>query len=141
MNRRLSWVLALLVVVVSGARMGLLGGGGSGQQSPVAVPAGAESARADAARSAFPGGDRVPAILVVTRSDGAALTPADRDAAGQARQRMLAAAGAGESGPPIQVSEDGQAAIAVVPLQGDLSGFALNDEVKALRTTVAGSSP
>ena len=139
MVRRLSWVLALVIVAVSGALMGLLGGGDSAEQSPVPVPAGAESARADAARAQFPGGDLVPVILVVSRGDGAALTPADLEAADQARQRMLAVAGA--SGPPAQVSEDRRAAVAVVPLQADLSGFALNDQVKALRAAAAEGLP
>ena len=139
MVRRLSWVLALVIVAVSGALMGLLGGGDSAEQSPVPVPAGAESARADAARAQFPGGDLVPVILVVSRGDGAALTPADLEAADQARQRMLAVARA--SGPPAQVSEDRRAAVAVVPLQADLSGFALNDQVKALRAAAAEGLP
>ena len=139
MVRRLSWVLALVIVAVSGALMGLLGGGDSAEQSPVPVPAGAESARADAARAQFPGGDLVPVILVVSRGDGAALTPADLEAADQARQRMLAVAGA--SGPPAQVSEDRRAAVAVVPLQADLSGFALNDQVKALRAAAVEGLP
>ena len=74
---RRSWVLALIVIFVSGALMALIGGD-SGEQSPVSVPVSAESARADAALAQFPGGDTVPAILVVTRSDGAPLTPTDR---------------------------------------------------------------
>ena len=171
MNRRLSWLIALIIIVASGALMGLVGSGDSAEQSPVPVPIGAESVRADAARTQFPGGDRVPAILVVSRADGATLTPTDLEAADQARQRMLAVAAAGlsgaseatgnvsgaseatgsvsgaseatgsVSGPPIQISEDRQAAVAAVPLQADLSGFALNDTVKALRTTASDGLP
>lgn len=140
MSRRLSWVLALIVIAASGALMGLVGSGDSGEQSPVAVPASAESARADAARVQFPGGDQVPAILVVSRGDGAALSPSDLDAVDQARQRMLAIAGA-PAGPPAQLSDDRMAAVAPVPLQADLSGFALNDKVKALRTAAADGLP
>ena len=44
--------------------MALIGGDDSGEQSPVSVPASAESARAEALRTQFPGGDTVPAILV-----------------------------------------------------------------------------
>ena len=95
MNRRLSWLIALIIIVASGALMGLVGSGDSAEQSPVPVPIRAESARADAARTEFPGGDRVPAILVVSRADGATLTPTDLEAADQARQRMLAFASAG----------------------------------------------
>ena len=100
MSARLSWVLALIVVVTSGALMALLGAGDSASQSPVSVPAAAESARADALRADYPGGDRVPAIIVVTRKDGAALSAAD-----------VTAAGAG-----ARVSEDGKAAVVVAPL-------------------------
>lgn len=142
MSRRLSWVVALLVVLASGALMGLLGGGGdANSQSPVAVPADSESARADAARAAFPGGDQVPAILVVTRADSAPLDPADIAAVDAARDRMLAAAGTGPGGPPTQVSEDGEAAVATVPLQGDLSGFALTDKVEELRAAAGDGLP
>ncbi|MEW5809608.1 MAG: MMPL family transporter [Actinomycetota bacterium] len=137
MSRRLSWVIALAIIVVSGALTGLLGGGASGEQSPVSVPAGAESARADAARADFPGGDQAPVLLVLTRTDGAALSAADRAAAEAARERMLTAADKGTAGPPVQISQDGQAAIAVVPLAANLSGFALGDEVTALRAAAA----
>jgi len=141
MFRRLSWVIALVIVALSGALMGLVGSGDSAEQSPVPVPSGAESARAEAAGKQFPGGDRVPAILVVSRGDGASLTPADLEATDQARERMSAVAGAGAAGPPTQVSEDREAAVATVALQADLSGFALNDEVEALRTAAADGLP
>ncbi len=110
MSGRLSWVVALAVLVVSGALMVFIGSDNSSEQSPVPVPTSAESARADALRAQFPGGDRVPAILVVTRRDGAPLTPAD---VGAIKQQ------------PVVVSSDGRAAVATVPLDAGLSGFAL----------------
>lgn len=120
MSRRLSWVLAVLVVLVSGALMGLIGSDDSSSQSPVPVPESAESARVDALRAQFPGGDSAPAIVVVTREDGAPLSGADTEAVTS-------------KWPGAQVSEDGAAALAVVPLSGELSGFALTDEVKKVR--------
>ncbi|MGV0746172.1 MMPL family transporter [Mycolicibacterium sp. XJ870] len=135
MIKLLSW-LAALVVVASGVLLGLLSGGDAASQSPVAVPADAESARADALRADFPGGDQAPAILVVTRADDAALTPADVNAVDQARQRM-----SDEPGPPVLVSEDNKAAVATVPLDGELSGFALNDAVRELRGAAADGLP
>lgn len=129
MSRRFSWVIALLIVVISGALMGFLGSDESAGQSPVAVPPNAESARADATRAAFPGGDQVPAILVVTRSDGARLSPADLGAVSQTFP-----------GPP-QVSEDGQAAVVAVPLSTELSGFELTDKVKELRARATDGLP
>jgi putative drug exporter of the RND superfamily len=127
MSRRWSWVLALVVVAVSGALMALLGGDDSSQRSPVPVPESAESARADAVRAQFPGGDEVPAIIVITRDDGARLDPADLAAV---EQKWRA-----------QVSADGEAALAVVPLNADLTGFALGDAVKTLRESAADGLP
>jgi len=118
MSSRLSWLVALAVLVASGALMLLIGGDDSSQRSPVPVPTSAESARADALRAQLPGGDRVPAILVVTRRDGAPLTPDD---IGAIKKQ------------PVVVSDDGKAAVATVPLDAGLSGFALSDAVKALR--------
>src|SRR5690349_22373778 len=106
MSGRISWVLALLVIVVSGGLMGALSGSDAASQSPVSVPAAAESAQVDALRAEFPGGDMAPAIIVFTREDGAPLSPADVAAAG----------------PGAQVSEDGLAALSVSPLAADLSG-------------------
>ncbi|WP_396902550.1 MMPL family transporter [Mycolicibacterium sp.] len=135
MIRRLTW-LAVLVVVVSGGLLGLLSGGDAASQSPVAVPSDAESARADALRADFPGGDQAPAILVVTRSDGGDLGMADVDATADARHRMTDA-----PGPPLMVSDDGKAAVVTVPLKADLSGFGLNDAVKNLRAAAADGLP
>ena len=124
---RRSWVLALVVIAVFVALMALIGGDDSGEQSPVSVPASAESARAEVLRTQLPGGDTVPAILVFTRIDGAPLSPADLGALEQTR--------------PVQVSADRQAAVAVVPLSGELSGFALNDAVKELRDATTNGLP
>lgn len=118
MTRRFSWLLALAVLMVSGALMGLIGSDDSSQQSPVPVPTSAESARADALRAQLPGGDRVPAILVFSRRDGGVLTTADL---GGIKQQ------------PVVVSDDGRAAVATAFLDAKLSGFALTDAVKELR--------
>jgi RND superfamily putative drug exporter len=127
MSRRLSWVLALVVIAVSGALMALLSGDDSSQRSPVPVPDTAESSRANEIRAQFPGGDEVPAIIVITRNDGARLDTADL--------------GAIEKKWRAQVSADGEAALTVVPLQADLTGFALGDAIKALRQSAADGLP
>lgn len=128
MSRRFSWVVAVLVLAFCGALMALIGSDDSSARSPVPVPEGAESARADALRAQFPGGDRVPAIVVITRDDGTPLRPTDLTAVEQ-------------KWPAVQVSEDGEAALAVVPLDSDLTGFALTDEVKKLRATAGEGLP
>lgn len=141
MTGRASLLLAVFIVALSAAFLAAFDGGESGQRSPVSVPDGAESARAEALRTEFPGGEQVPAILVVTRADGGALSPADLGAADQARQRMLDAAGTHQAGPPRTVSADGRAAVATVPLSSRLSGFALNDAIKSLRSEAAHGLP
>lgn len=138
---RFSWVLALIVVMVGGGLMGALGENGSADKSPVSLPPSAESARAAALLKDFPGGEKAPVILVVTRGDGTDLSPADLAAAEAARARMVAVAGPG--GPPIPVvpSTDGKAALAPVPLDSTLSGFALSDMVKSLRDAARDGLP
>ncbi|MET0899683.1 MAG: MMPL family transporter [Mycobacterium sp.] len=117
--------------------MALAGSDASAGQSPVALPDSAESARAAAQLSQFPGGDKAPAILVVSRADGAALTPDDRAAADAALVRVSS----GTPGPPLMVSDDSQAALAAVPLRTDLSGFALDDAVTSLRQAASTDLP
>ena len=139
---RRSWVPALLLIVAAAALLGLTSADESAESAPVVVPATAESARLDAVRAEFPGGDQAPTLLVVTRADGAALDPTDLAAAAAARGRMLAAAGtAAPPGPPVLVAEDGAAALAVVPVSAELSGFGLTDAVEALRAAAGDGLP
>ena len=130
---RRSWVWVLLVVAAAGALMGLAGAGDSASQSPVSLPASAESARAAQLAAGFPGGGQAPVILVVTRDDGGVLTPEDQAAGEAARQRVGAA--------PLAVSDDGKAALAAAPLDSELSGFALNDAVQSLRARATDGLP
>jgi putative drug exporter of the RND superfamily len=138
---RRSWVIALVVIAVSGLLLAFIGTGDASEQSPVPVPASAESARAGALRTQFPGGDTVPAILVVTRVDGAALTPANLAAAEQPRHRALTATPGGTTAPPVLVSDDGRAAVASLPLPAEISGFALGDVVTTVRDAATDGLP
>ena len=140
-----SWVIAVLVAMIGVGLMGALGESASADKSPVALPPGAESAKVAALLKDFPGGDQAPVILVATRSDGGDLSPADLGAAEAARARMLTIAGSAGSagGPAIPVvpSTDGKAALAPVPLDSTLTGFALSDKVKALREAARDGLP
>lgn len=126
MTGRFSWVVALAVMIGSAALMVLIGSDNSSEQSPDPVPASAESARAEAARAQMPGGDRAPVILVFSRRDGAALTPDDLGAIKQQ---------------PAIPSDDRAVAVATVPLDSGLSGFALSDAVKQLRASANDGLP
>jgi len=138
----LSWVLALVVTLAGGALLALVPDTGSAEQAPVVLPAGAESAQVNELLKQFPGGDQAPVILLVTRSDGQPLSPADLAAADQARARTVAAAG-DRGGPPIPPvpSADGEAVLSPVSLPADLNGFALTDKVQALREAARDGLP
>jgi len=132
---RRSWLLGLGVVLLGIGFMVLIGGNAAAGQAPLSVPSGSDSAKVDALARQFPGGDRVPLIVVVSRADRAVLDPDDVTAAQAARDRMQAVAqpGANVTAPPSLVSADGKAAIGVIPISADLSGLALNHAVAAQR--------
>ncbi len=139
---RRSWVLAVAIVLLSGGFIALIGANAAAGQSPVLVPPSAESSRTAETLRQFPDGDRASAILVITRTDGSPLTSADLAGTDKARNRMQMVPQAlpGTSTPVIR-SADGKAAIATVSLCADLSGFALTDEVQALRAAAADGLP
>jgi len=140
-NRR-SWVLALVVAALGGALLGLIPQSGSAEQSPVVLPASAESVRAADVIKAFPGGDTAPVLLVISRADGADLSPEELGAAQQARDRMSAVTGVvAAPGPPMIPATDGKAAVAPVALSPDLTGFALSDTVTSLRDAARDGLP
>lgn len=139
---RRSWLLAAALILLGGLLMTVGGANSATNQSPTLVPAAAGSAQAAAALRQFPGGDRMAAILVIMRSDGGTLSADELAAATAARDRMQAVPAALPSPPmPAIPARDGRAAIGTVFLSADLSGFALNDAVQALRAAAADGLP
>ena len=129
-----SWLVALLLAALGGALLGLIPQSASAQQSPVVLPPSAESARAAELIKQFPGGDTAPVLLVISRGDGSALSPEDLAAAEGARVRMSGVQGVVPAPPiPPIAATDGEAAVAPVALNPELSGFSRFDTVKALR--------
>src|SRR6478735_1372035 len=137
---RWSWLITVLLLAAAGALMAAAGQNADATSSPIPIPASAESARASLLAKDFPGGDKAPVILVASRTDGTALSPADVTAFDAARQRVLTAAGT-PAGPPPITSGDGKAAVAPVPIDGGLTGFELGDTVKALRKAANDGAP
>jgi RND superfamily putative drug exporter len=134
---RRSWLMALLITVGAGVFMAVAGSNADADKPPIQLPPSSESARAAEVLQTFPGADTAPALLVLTRHDGSALTPGDLRAADSARQRVLSPTG----GSPVMVSSDGRAAVVPISIAADLSGFALNDAITALRTSAATGLP
>lgn len=141
---RRSWAIAVAVLVLSAALMGLVGSNDSAGQSPTSLPPSSESAAVQSILGEFPDSDTAPVILVVTRDDGAPLSPADLDATAQAGARMASTVDAPAAPPtvvPAVPSPDGLAAIVPVQIDSSLSGFDLNDTVASLRTAAADGLP
>ncbi|QII03181.1 MMPL family transporter [Rhodococcoides fascians A21d2] len=116
--------------------MGLVGSNDSAGQSPNSLPTSAESYQVDQLLAEFPDSDTAPVILVLSRTDGTDLTPADIEAAAAAQNRLLAVDRSvpDAPGPPPIVAPDGKAAIALVQVDSALSGFTLNELITELRS-------
>ncbi|MCZ4517728.1 MMPL family transporter [Rhodococcus ruber] len=136
MTHRRSWAIALAILVLSAAVMGLVGSNDSAGQSPNSLPTSAESYQVDQLLAEFPDSDTAPVILVLSRTDGTDLTPADIEAAAAAQTRLLAVDRSvpDAPGPPPIVAPDGKAAIALVQVDSQLSGFTLNELITELRS-------
>lgn len=140
---RRSWLLALGITLLGIALMSAIGANAAAGQAPLSVPTGSDSAKVDAITSQFPGGDRIPLIVVVNHPNGAALAPADIAAAQSASERMRAVAEPHATGPaaPVLVSADGKAAISVATVSARTSGLALDDAVVGLRKAAGTGLP
>ncbi|ORV92094.1 hypothetical protein AWC11_08955 [Mycobacterium interjectum] len=137
---RRSWLPGLAAVLLGIGLTVVIGGNAAASRAPLSVPSSSDSARVDALAREFPGGDRAPLIVVVSRADGAALGPADVGAAQAARDRMLGLTH--DAGPPpVTVSADGHAAVGLVSVDAGLSGLALGDAVASLRAAAADGLP
>jgi RND superfamily putative drug exporter len=133
-------MIALLIAVGGAVFIALAGPNTGADKPPLQLPPSAESARAAALLATFPGQDRQPAILVVSRHDGARLSAVDMAAAEAAHRRVLLRAGV-PAGPPLTTSQDGSVAVTPIPLPAGFSGFALRDMITALRTAAAAGTP
>lgn len=145
LSGRRSWWALILAVLLAGLAFAM--GATSSSSAPVSLPAGAESAMVRETLKSFPGGELSQGVAVVTREDGAELSPQDLSAIGQMRERMLAVdrgdavKNAPSSGPPVVPSPDGKAAIAFVPFDGSVTGFPLVDSVKGVREAANSGLP
>ena len=141
---RRSGALAAAIFILAVAVMGLVGSNDSADQSPNSLPTSAESYQVDELLSQFPDSDTAPVILVLSRADGGDLTPADIEGAAAAQSRLLSVDRSvpDEPGPPPIVAPDGKAAIALVQVDSELSGFTLNELITELRSAATdGLSP
>ena len=137
--RSTSWIVLVAAFLVAGAVFAL-GSGSDGETSPgVGLPASAESAQAAAAQKDLPGADSTSALLVFSR-DGEKLTDEDIEAVNAAAAELAEFSNA-DFVPPPTVSDDGTAAIVVIPLESEADVAAQADRAAELRETANADLP
>ena len=134
-GRRAVWLA--VAVAIGWLLIGSVAGPLSGKLSEVSsndnasfLPASAESTLAANEQAAFSEGDSLPVLIVLTRPDGAALTPDDLAAAAAFAQAIpglpvedATVADYLDPGPIVPIpSQDGQALLINVPLNADKAG-------------------
>ncbi len=132
---RRSWALPLALVVLSLGFMAAVGENDSAGQAPSSIPPSAESAQVTDLLTTFPDADTAAALLVVSRDDGAQLSPSDLQAGQDALDRLTDRAG------PLIPSPDGEAALGTVEIDSSLSGFDLNEQITDLRDAASDGLP
>lgn len=135
---RTSWVLLLILAAASIGLIGAVGENETAGQAPTALPSSAESARVEQALGEFPDAGTAAAIIVVTRADGGELTEDDRGATAAAVAR---AAGRTPGPGDLLAAPDRKAEIGQVPVNADLSGFALTDRIRDIRAAAREGLP
>ena len=135
-GRITAWVMLVAVLLVTGAVFAFASGESS-SEAPQTLPDDSEAALVNQIQAEFPDSGAIPAVLVVTRDDGGELGPEGIGAAVGAGERMAEVAGAPAEGPIP--SEDGAAALMLVPVDADLiSGGQGADLVDDMREAIAG---
>ncbi|WP_344255941.1 MMPL family transporter [Terrabacter carboxydivorans] len=130
------WAVAIVILALAGA-MGVVSALGEAQRTAAstdALPVGSDSAAALQLRDRLPESEGSTAVVVFSKDSGA-LSPADLTAI-EGRVAQLPAAGRA----PVQRSEDGTAALAVVPVDAN-DATATAELVRDLRTTVKADLP
>ena len=113
-GKRTAWTVLLGTIVAVGLLFTLLPSTESEDFPAAGLPESSQAARVTDLLADFPSSDQTAAIVVWSR-DGAPLTSADRSAITAAAEKLGAASIAPLAATP-QFSEDGQAALSVMPL-------------------------
>ncbi|MGC0251994.1 MMPL family transporter [Pseudactinotalea sp. Z1748] len=137
-SRRGARIALGVVVMVLVALFGLFGGAEAPQRTAHA-PVDSESHQVGELLATFPDADVQSVLVVGSRADTGVLTAADVEALESLVPVLSSSAGAEANGP--MVSEDGQAAVIVVPITVGESGSQTAEIVEELRSDIAGEAP
>ncbi|MGV2985293.1 MMPL family transporter [Microbacterium sp. AGC85] len=137
-SRRGAWVSLGIVLLVFVALFGLFSriDGPTGNDT---APPDAESSRVSAMLEEFPNADQQSVLVVASRADAAALSPADLTALHAIVPVLDAHTGLESSGP--NASDDGKAAVIVAPITVGADNAETADIIKDLRGAVAADAP
>ncbi|MEU7619543.1 efflux RND transporter permease subunit [Micromonospora rifamycinica] len=136
-SRLAAWLTVVAAIVVGAVVFGLPRPDNPAPVSTTGLSAQWQSTQVERLQDQLPQRDVQPAIVVVSRDDGAALTDADRAAVTDRSAALGRLAVGGQVSPP-QVSPDGTVALLAVPLDTAGGQQAVADEVAQVRDAVGG---
>ncbi|MDG4757031.1 efflux RND transporter permease subunit [Micromonospora sp. WMMD710] len=134
-SRFAAWLTVAAAVVVSAAVFGLPRPDNPAPVSATGLSVSWESTQVQRLQDQLPSSEVQPAIVVVSRDDGGALSEADRSAVGD-RAGDLARFAAGGQVSPAQLSPDGTVALVAVPLSTAGGQAEVTATVTELRDTL-----
>ncbi|WP_432898797.1 MMPL family transporter [Micromonospora matsumotoense] len=136
-SRLAAWLTVVAAIVVGAIVFGLPTPDNPAPVSTTGLSVQWQSTRVERLQEQLPARDVQPAIVVVSRDDGAALTDADRAAVTDRAGALGRLAVGGQVSPP-QVSPDGTVALLAVPLDTAGGQQAVADEVAQVRDALTG---
>ncbi|WFE66930.1 efflux RND transporter permease subunit [Micromonospora sp. WMMD714] len=136
-SRLAAWLTVVAAIVVGAVVFGLPRPDNPAPVSTTGLSAQWQSTQVERLQEQLPQRDVQPAIVVVSRDDGAALTGADRAAVTDRAAALARLAVGGQVSPP-QVSPDGTVALLAVPLDTAGGQQAVADEVAQVRAALTG---
>lgn len=132
-----AWVITVVAIALS---VGIIGGiekAESADTSAIAsLPVGAEATKVAELQATLPGSDVIPALVVVSKPDDSAFTPAEIGTAQQAAAELQEFAKDGTTVSPAIPSESGNTLLINVPIQSTNDAVALGTTVEDIQSTV-----
>ncbi|QNE47252.1 MMPL family transporter [Glaciihabitans sp. INWT7] len=138
-GRRTAWIVLVGTIVAVGLLFSLLPKNSGDSFPSTGLPSSSQAARVDAALAKFPSAEQTAAILVWSRGDST-LTAADRGAI-TSRATALGELSTAPRATAPQFSDDGKAAISVVPLSVKAVDKDVAGTADSLRTAAAKNLP
>ncbi|HSP51514.1 MAG TPA: MMPL family transporter, partial [Cryobacterium sp.] len=138
-GRRTAWIVLVATIVAVGLLFSLLPSNDSEEFPASGLPTSSQAAQVDALLTEFPSAEQTSAIVVWTR-DGTGLTRADI-AAITARGAALAGQSIAPPATTPRFSEDGQAAISIVPLDADEANADIGQTATDIRDAASDGLP